>query len=342
MKKSKKLKKYKVSWRGTIFIIIIFIISAIFYCASTYYLNIETISVTDKNMEHIARLETIKDVLVVILSICGTNLLLNVLIEVHSKNAFLTEIVNNDIIACPEFYDNMSCENKEKVYKALDQNLNYEQMQDMFANIKSKMNMLMHDYFFESCEYFVICDIYEDYIEKEITKKVVIKSHEETYMIKDFCVGNVSSKLINGKKTFELLSVKINDSNIDINTQFKRVTQKTGNLDEHNEYDTSESYIYKKVLKISHQHPTTITVKCKARTTIDDKLSSFRVTKPCKSFTLNYTINQADKYRLAVDAFGFLDDADDSTNNSSNASVNIRFKDWIFQYDGVVVVILDK
>lgn len=101
-------------------------------------------------------------------------------------------------------------------------------------------------------------------------------------------------------------------------------------------------YIYNKSLTIRNDKETILTVKCKTRTAIDDKSSTFRVIKPCRNFSLVYSITQHEKYRIGVDAFGFLDDADDSANNTSRSNVNITFNDWIFEYDGVVVVILDK
>lgn len=349
-KKQKKLKKYKVNLIGTIATIIIFIICIFSYFGFSYYLNIDAISVdvADRNMQQIATIETIRDVLLVILTICGTNFLLSVFIEVRSRNAFLTEIINNDIIACPEFYNGMSDENKEKIYSALEQHLNYGLPGDIFSNIKGKINNLMEDYFFESCEYVITCDVHDDYIEKEITKVVSIKSFKDKDTIKDFCVGNHSAKTIAGKDSFELLSVEIskesseNTIDVDIKTQIEKIPCKTSKLDKRNEYDKSESYVYKRPLIIHNNQSTFITVKCITRTTTDDKVSTFRVTKPCKNFILNYSLNQTDKYRLSVDAFGFLDDADNSTNNSSTSNVNIHFKDWIFKYDGVVVSILDK
>lgn len=340
----KKIKKFKISRGITICMIILVVILSIAYGACSYYLNLDDISISKNNIKDIATLKTVQNILLTVVSIFSTNLILSALIEVHSKNALITEIINNDIIASPDFYNSMSNENKEKIYKALEKNLFTDRLitNEMFVNIRKKLNEIMDDYYFESCEYIIICNVKDDYIEKEITKKVSIRSYDNEFSIKDFCVGNVSSKTIQGVETFKLLSLIINNERINLDKYVKNIPGKISNLEDQNEYDINETYIYNKVLKIFNKKPTTIVVKSKTRTTIDDKNSTFRVTKPCKSFSLNYTVNQSDKYRLAVDAFGFLDDADDSTNSSAKSNINIKFKDWIFKYDGVVVSIIEK
>ncbi|MDO5151257.1 MAG: hypothetical protein Q4D76_17985, partial [Oscillospiraceae bacterium] len=151
-----------------------------------------------------------------------------------------------------------------------------------------------------------------------------------------------SSKKIDGMDSYEIVSFEIDGKKVDLKQNVQKKSIRASNLDEQNEYDMNIQYVYNKMLKVEKSKPKTVVVKCKTRTARDDISSTFRVKKPCKNFSLVYSIKQHDKYRLGVDAFGFLDDADESANNISDSNINITFNDWIFKYDGVVVCILDK
>lgn len=343
----KKNRRYSVSKSTLIIMIILTIICVAVYCFCAYWINMEDMQTFNNTIQpnvDVLVLETIRDIVLVILSICGTNLIVSVLIEVKSKNAFLEDVILNDVIAAPDFYKEMSEQNKLKVYNALEECLyfSYPVVHDMFGGIRNKLKSTIDSYYFESCSYVVSCNINEKYIEKEITKSVSIKSYEKNYIITDFSVGNFSSRSIEGLRSFDLLSLEIDGQKINLKEDISEKADRISNLDEQNKYDLSLKYIYNKPLKICGEKGTQIVVKCKTRTPADDKISTFRVTKPCKQFSLIYNIKQHDKYRLAVDAFGFLDDADDSANNSSDSNINITFNDWIYKFDGVVVSILDK
>lgn len=341
------MKRYMINNSARILIVILTAVCFLGYIICSYYINIHSLQTINNNihiLDNMSTIETIRDILLVIISICGTNLLLSALVEVKSKNAFLTDIIENDVISAPEFYETMKDENKVKIHNALEEVLyfSYPVVHNMFSNIRSKLNSDINSYYFESCSYVVSCSVKDNYIEKEITKKADIKPYDDTFTINDFSVGNFFSREIDGIKPFDLTSLEIDGRKIDLKQDVSEKPNVINNLDEQNEYNLSISYIYNKPLEISKSTATKIVVKCKTRTPIDDKVSTFRVTKPCKKFSLIYDIKEHDKYRLAVDAFGFLDDADDSTNNSSNSNININFNDWIFKHDGVVVSILDK
>ena len=339
----KCFKKYKVKNGSLILMIILTIIFIVVYYICTFYINVEKIQSNATNV-NIPFMQTIKDILLVAISICGTNLLLNILIEVNSKNKIVTEIIESDVISSPKFYEHMDTIDKERMYNALEENLyfKYTRAHDMFINIREKLNDTIDDYYFEECSYVVSCNVCDAFIEKEITKKVTIKSFDKNFVIKDFGVGNFTSKTVEDIESYKLISIDIDGNKIDLDKDIHSISNKMSNLDEQNEYNTNKTYVYNKPLSIRNDKAISVVIKCKTRTTIDDKASTFRVTKPCKNFSLIYSIKQHDKYRLAVDAFGFLDDADDSTNNTSSSNVNITFRDWIFKNDGVVVVILDK
>ena len=321
-------------------------ISGISYALCTYYINVSEIDVSHvyPYADSLAKIQSLKDILLVFVSVCGTSLLLNLIVETNSKNALITDIIQNDVISAPEFYESMDIDKKEKMFHALEEHLYFKHniQHTMFAEMRNKIIDMVCDYYYASCNYIVTCKIYDNYIEKEITRKVVLKSYDKNYTIRNFSIGNCSSKKIDGLESYELISFEINGEKVNLDNHVRSQTLGTSNLDEQNEYNVNIRYIYNRPLKISSTKETTVVVKCKTRTAIDDKSSTFRVVKPCKNFSLVYTLEQHEKYRLGVDAFGFLDDADESANNTSESNINITFNDWIFKYDGVVVMILDK
>ena len=341
----KKVQKFKVNRSATILFIALVLISLVSYFLFSYYINIENaLAVLEIDMGKIALLETFKEISLVILSVCGFNLLASVIIEVHSKNALISEVITNDVISAPEFYNDMEDDKKVKMFKALEQSLYFdsEVVHGMFDSIRAKLLTTVDDYYYEECDYVVSCSVHDSYIEKEITKKLIIKSYKGEYTIDDFCIGNFVGKKISGMISYELKSLEVDTEKKDINNDISYRTLEMNNLDEQNEYDTSNTLIYNKKLKVSDDKETVIVIKFISRTTVDDKSSTFRVVKPCKKFTLIYSLKQHEQYRLSVDAFGFLDNADESANDTSKSNLNITFNDWIFKNDGVVVTILDK
>lgn len=343
------LKKYIIKRGAFISLIILTILCLLFCIVCSYYLDLST-SIESQNNDNAfgisnTALKTAKDILIILTTILGTNLFMSLLIDVRTKNQIVTDIIENDVIAAPEFYEKMSEENKLKMCNALERKLyhKYNKEQEIFNEIRQKLTGNINSYYYESCKYVVTCNIYDNYIEKQITRKVVIKSFDTKYTIKNFSISNFSSKSINGIESFTLESFKINDKKVDLANDVElSPCDEVDNLDQQNEYDINSRYIYKKPMNIYSDKETTITVECISRTSIDDKGASFRVAKPCNHFSLFYTLPQQDKYRLAVHAFGFLDDANDSANNSSKSNINITFDNWIFENDGVVVMILDK
>ena len=336
------ITKYKIKSNSAWLILILLVVSGVAYIACTYYLNI--FELNEYNINSIATLQTIKDVMLVIISISGTNLLLSLIVEIKSKNSLVTEIMLNDVISSPEFYQQMDNDKKLSMFNALEEHLYFKHNINhiMFKSMRNKIINMVCDYYYESCSYVVTCNVHDTYIEKEITKKVSLKSYDKSFTLKNFSIGSCSSKKIDGLDSYNLISFEIDNEEINLNKYVTQKLSKASNLDKQNEYDVNMEYIYNKSLTIRNDKETILTVKCKTRTAIDDKSSTFRVIKPCRNFSLVYSITQHEKYRIGVDAFGFLDDADDSANNTSRSNVNITFNDWIFEYDGVVVVILDK
>lgn len=344
MKKS-EIKKYGVNQGSMITMIILVVISSLSIVILSYYINIEnTLPIEDIDTNRLVVFESLREVCVVLASICGCNLLVSTIIEVKSKNKYISQIIKDDVISAPEFYENMELKDKEKVYEALERSLyfNTKGTQDMFNSIRTKLSTQIDDYYYEECSYAVTCKVEKEYIEKTTIKKIKLRSYEEKFVVDKLEIGNYVGKSISGMKTYELKEFKINGNTMDLTRDIAYVDYEMNNLDEQNEYDTAKTIVYNSSLTLSNAESTTVRIKVVSRTKLDDRISTFRVIKPCKHFSLVYSIENNENYRISVDAFGFLDDADESTNNESKNTINITFDDWIFKYDGVVVTILDK
>jgi hypothetical protein len=335
-----KNKKYQVNRSTTVIIFILMLVCILGYILCNLQINIKE-GVSDSEL---AVYKTIKDILLVIISVTGINLLSSTLIEVRSKNNYLSDIITNDVIAAPEFYNNMIKDNKLKMYNALEQSLYFKSKvaHEMYASIRDKLVDNLKDYYYTECSYSVTCTMFDNYIEKEVTRTTHIRSYEGKQNQKDFIISSFSSKKINGVDPYEIKSIEINGQKIKDNDIEKIPSQDKCNLDEQNDYNYFVDYVYKKNLNFEQQKDTVITMKYITRTSKDDRMSTFRVKCPCKKFTLFYSIKQHEKYRLAVNAYGFLDDADNSNNNTSKSDITITFNDWIYKYDGATIVIFDK
>ncbi len=335
----KRNKRYVLNRATVVALILVAVICLICYGVLSFQINIRG----DMTIERIAGYETFKDILLVVISTIGVSLLSNVLIECRSQNKFLMELMANEVISSPEFYERMDEESKKKMYAALEYDLFSQNrvLCEMYRSMRDKLSRKTDRYYYTKCAYSVTCTVYDDYIEKSVTRVTHLRSYQKNYTLKDYKIISYSSKAISGHKAFEKKSLKINNVTIDASKCEERQGKDAYNMDEQSEYDCFVDYIYKPKLRISSEEDTIITMVYTTRTTIDDKMSTFRVSYPCQSFSLHFSIKPEDKYRVVGAAYGFLDDADNSINDTSKTNLTLEFDDWIFKHDGVTVVILD-
>lgn len=334
-----KIEKFKIKKSSICLLVILSVIGIFFYAGCSYNLNVnESLS---KN--HEAILETLLNISTILISVCGINLLFSIIIEVKSKNALINEIIANDVISSPEFYGNMEDEKKLAMYNALESSLfsKYNTVQDMYKSLRQKLQDNISDYYYNECSYSVTCSIQNSFIEKKVSSCIKLRSFEKKKALKDFVLGSFVSKKINGFESCEIDSIKINGNALS-DKDYKKVYAEINNLNKQNAYDESIKYIYSHKLNLTDDKDTEISMHYVTRTATDDITSTFRVRCPCKNFSLFYEIKEHDDFRIVCNAYGFLDDADNSTNNQENSNITIKFSDWIFNYDGVTVIILRK
>lgn len=333
------LKRYKIH-KGVMIVLILLL----FCCITCYFvLTVQVNFNSQITASTVAVYETIKSILVVIISTIGVNLLSSILIDKNSKNYFLNEIMLNDVIGSSEFYNCMNDNVKEDMYNALECNIFNQNTikSSMYKSIRDKLNNMSNNYYYTKCSYSVTCTVHDTYIEKVIKRTTHIRSYDECKTLKRHKIIGFSSKRISGLQSFEKISLKINNEKID-ESDCKEIPANEDNWQEQNGYNYSIDYIYQKNLRIYNNKDTIIVMEYRTRTSVDDRMSTFRVSLPCKEFNLHFSLTQQEKYRLVGSAYGFLDDADNSNNNNSKANITIEFSDWIFKHDGAVVVILDK
>ena len=294
----------------------------------------------------------ILDVLLVSISVLGTNLLLSILIETKSKNAMFTDFMANDIIASPEFYNNLSDKSKRKMLDALTLSTDLKGNADMLKMTKTVQQKLLEikkDYYFENCDFNVSIEDKGPYFEKTITRQIIICPYADELQIDNFSFVKVCILEDPAIKPFTWSSIKISDShsciNVNVHSDIEEQELKTTNdISQKNGYNFAKEYLYKKPIKIKKdsQHLTTISLSYIIRCPKNDIFSTYRTAAPCKNFSVKCTISPIEKYKLYTGAFGFMDDAKNSPNNNLDHEINISLKDWAFAEDGVAIAIHEK
>lgn len=137
----KYLKKFSLKSGTFILLIVLTILCLVICILCSYYLNIDTQNSNNVFGISNTALKTIKEILIILTTILGTNLFMSLLIDVRSKNQIVTDIIENDVISAPEFYEEMREENKLKMYNALERKLHYkyDKEQEIFNEIRQKL-----------------------------------------------------------------------------------------------------------------------------------------------------------------------------------------------------------
>lgn len=337
------MKRFKVDKKSMILMVFISVLSFIFIGICSYYLNIDEDQLKEAGGVNIPAINVCKDLFIVVVSITGTNLLLNVLIEVKSKNQLLTELVENDVISSPKFYKNMETSVQLKMCQALEYNLYYHDSvkQNMGIVAQSKISKIKDSYYFEECLYMITCNIHDNYVEEDVVKEVIVRSYKESNTITNFLLTDCCLETVDGIIPFELLSVRVNNDLIKLE-DIEELEFCSNGFVTQNFYDFSKKYLYKKKISISNNHDTRIIIRYRMRSTCNARFNIFRPENPCKRFSLTYNLMPNSKYRIAASVFGFFEDGSSVINDAADYRVNIEFKNWFFNNEGIVIMILDK
>lgn len=340
-----KIKKYVISGKSIILILVIFVISFFCFCI----LSIPEIG--ESYISNVQVRQVVINSFLVIASITGTNLLTSLIIEKNSKNQEWRNIISQDVLSNHAFYDYMDSQTKDAISSAIKYSINeYNNtvlQNEIMQSIVKKLNFQRETYYFNKCDYSINCEVFSDCIKYDMKRVTEIYSYEDEYIIPKFRIAVVANSCDN---THDI-------SHIEISLNGRQLTEdeyiiESGNPNEEsdierNEYNTIKSIYLKGPLtlyseKNGKNNCTTIVYKQIAETTLDDVVNSYRASKPCKNFSVYFNLETKDKYKLVSNAFGFIDTPNGEKDMDVDYISRVEFNDWVFEDDGVVITVVPR
>lgn len=343
MSKQKKrmIKKFKISSGSYLLMGLLFLVCGIAYGFICYHINS-----TSSNPDIV--LLTFKDVLLVFLSILGTNLLVAAIIEVNSKNKYINDFFTKDIVSWSGFYENIDRDERIKMLSALellDTCHENEKLKEMHESIKSKMGRhLNDDYYFERITYSITVYEEEDCFRKKTTKTMHVKSYDKHCTVKNYNLATIVCNDIPNCLKEDLIKVTIgNNKKYDCSSIEILPNSNTGGIQQKNGYQKTVDLNLIPDVKLSNNQEVVICLSYELRCNKSDLVSTYRTKHPCKDFSVIYTVEKpSDKYKLVGQAFGFQERANNSTVLDADNVISLGFDDWIFTDDGICITMLEK
>lgn len=341
--KHKRKHKFYCRKSNTILLIIIFIVCTIFVFLFDYLSKDSGIELIKNYMVNKAIYDAVKDVLIVLLSILGTNLILSFIIEVKKNNKLYDDFIANDLLCEGKFLKSLEKNQRDKIHKEIEKIDFFENNKiysNMYDNIKNKIINTNYDCYYENYTADVTCNIKKDegYIEKNEIISFDIYSIDKQKILSNYMLRRVTTALISNKEAFEWLEIKINGNSIDVkNDVNQRCENVKDGYDRISRYEKIITYTLNKKLSLRQNKPVKIELYSISRTPLNDKVYSYRLKKPTNKFKFRFTIVDLETHKLHLSAYGFQDDARDTPFRSLKNGVVCELKDWIFVNDGVVV-----
>lgn len=294
-------------------------------------------------------LSSIKEVLVVICSIFGTNLIVSVIIEKKSQNDLYDEFITEDLLQNFKFLKTIDKEKRKILLNSLEK-IDYmgenETYSELINNVREKIINSNYKYYFMSNKIEITCKICPKYIEKEIIKYIEVRSFNDSYTDENYIITKIASQKINNKQNIEIKSLFINDISQDIKNDieyFDTTTQKDA-YDAYNLYYNNINYTrrgyyrLKRPITFYNNRTTTIRITYITRVPLTDKVYSARLSVPCKEYRFRFKIDDSTtNYKINAQVFGFQEDAMKNLAGSQKNEISYEIKDWLFPSDGVFV-----
>lgn len=291
-------------------------------------------------------IKTFRDCLVILSSTLGVSLLINIIITKRSMNDICDDIIVNDLFASKHFLEKLNSNSKEKViayldsvdYKVYPQNNDYI---DMLKCIREKSKNLSSEIYYNKLVINIHCTVYDDYIEKKITRQMDLRSFKENCKINEFKIDAHSCEMIGNKDSYEIKSLKLlssNEPNKNLKDKIKSIPVTiTDREAEKSKYNRKVENYLNYHLNINSNKDTTIEYTYFTRVPIHDKSYTCRLFLPAKAFEFSFTIDGNDKHYIFSQAFGFKSDAKNSPSFPNNNTIHYAFDEWLLERDGVAV-----
>lgn len=338
-------KRYVFNKVGLILSVVIILLSAAGFLISTYKIDIAGLENSDIQPEKIVMYEVVKDVTTVVFSTFGVNLLLGLCIEKKNKNSAFEDFFKDDIIKTHDFYKRLSVDDKEKMLKGLELNHYYngnDTLREMCKHSREKIIKVNEEYFYESCEYNVTVMDKGTYFEKDIVRSFSVKSYDAKKTIPKFRLATVTNNKIEGLNVCEIVSI-VKDGK-DITSKCKTEEQDVPSNGASAPLNKCSAIYYNDRLHLTNGKSPDFIIRMITRCPKDDITSTFRVSVPCKNFSIKYNmaVGNREKYKLVTHSFGCCEDAEDFSTERHPGSASIKFKNLIFKDDGAVVVMCQQ
>lgn len=341
-----KIKKYKVSTVTLVLLVILVLAFGLGYFFLCQYMN-------DNSLRDNAVLLTIKDILIVLLTICGTNLLVSVIVEVKSNNKIFTEFFTQGIISSPEFYKRLKPDERKNMLSTLETVELYDgkdKISEMYDSIKEKMNHHKKDeYYFEKCAYKITVNEEGNYFKKRTSRTLEIQSYKDKVVIPKYLIARIVCNDIPNCLDQDKIEVFIEterdgslvklDPNKDL---IIKSNNKVGEIQRKNGYTQIIDICLKKDLNLNNRKSNKITINYELLCSKNDKVSVYRTLYPCKLFSVHYSVEPKEKYKLIGNAFGFHEKAANQPNYNDDNEIDVELNDWIFTDDGICVALVEK
>lgn len=337
----KKLKKYKTSLAGIGCLILGDVVAFILYlcCVSL-----------PRNTGNQLVLEVITNILLVLVSVLSTSIISVPLIEVRSKNTLCHQMLTDDVLRTPQFFGALTEEQKRDMLQNLESSVYFDSdptKEKMYTSIRKKISSQSPktDYYLTSCEYSVRCSVEGDFLKKTILKKISIQSYKKTF-ISQFPLCITAFPEIDNQDFLQVSLLKVNGRECNVeNEVHSEKTKSTDPLTQKSGYTAIMKHFYTRNLALSPSKPTVIEVEYTTVVPKSDTSYICRVSAPCQKFKFRFFMDGENKnqYRIALSAFGFIDDGNSTPNHHDDTpSASVELNDWIFPRDGVAVTILEK
>ncbi|MEL7655774.1 MAG: hypothetical protein AAGU75_07695 [Bacillota bacterium] len=307
-------------------------------------------STTEYGSDYFLIFATLKDLSLIVTTLIASSFLSRLFIETKDKNDIVENCILGEILESPKFYEYLSDERKRDILNHLEQELYFRRtpmLDTIYKSIRSKLPGFQDKgYYFQQYEVIITCDIYDDRIVKKVKRITDIRSFQESFTVENYqiarnaCSNAIKDDNIRNLKVYIGKSDKAIESScikIDSHETQNQLMKKSG-------YDWETTCTLLKPLKLMNDTSTKLTIEYETTVSIKDSALLFRVPVPCEECSIQYKINSKTfkNYRLVSCAFGLNDTAEDSPNDDTEDTVNIKFNDWIFPEDGAVIIIEEK